>query len=1216
MNKLLTLVLAASAAASFSVSAPAFAAGGFIDSALFSGMSGGSVFPANAGSGLSVSSARLNDDGSTSIVYSKGGKMYAEITGFYVDGAAPNVSSADPSFTGKDGGSESVMKSGTPSHELSVMFRKSGFCHDLGDSPAELTLVQKDGDALTCSIGGEDYVMAFRDIRDSKKTELGATAILLKLEPEANGDEFFYRLDQVSNVSSVWFTRTFTPEFSALAKDAREELTRHAALDAAGGLYLLASADSKRILNLLRNGSAWDGAKRDGKVVRKAYLSLVPDKSEAGQDKFSVDGSALAYTIEGDIGGENLTDTELAGRIAKDPICRGTVTDRAFTPHFGRIVSCSVPFSGENAYHYYIITLDQEARRFAVVRSTGDMNPNEVRGIIRDLTPRPAAPQVNKPGAAKKTAGDDGSLTGIIGRVVLLLILLGLIPGGLVVLNQMRAKKGLDKVSLSDLKRLAGGGHGHTKLTFNDLMNKNVSDSVSSNDDEPQADEGIKLNAGAASGKKKPDAPEAGSLPAPDEAEEKDTPAAQAPGAKESPQAKLSGFGEADIKKAAAGKADAGTAPKAAADGAVSAEAEAAQLEKIKKAAAGKADAGTAPKAAADGAVSAEAEAAQLEKIKKAATDAQSAKAEEKPAEQKKGAAGLRYNEEEDYKKKQSEKRKAREAEQGGKKEDAYTLKFNAGSNYKDKLIAEEEKAAKEKAAKKAKEAAEAGPAEKKPDAYTMKFTPGAGYKDKLIAEEEKSAKGKAAPAAPKSAPKIPGIHMPGEGAKAGAESPKPSSKMSWDSAAPSAPKSDPKIPGIHMPEGGAKAGAAAGAQKPSSKMSWDSAAPAAPKSAPNIPGIRMPGQGSTSAGTSKSAPNIPGIHMPGQGGKSASAGAPKSAPNIPGIRMPGQGSTSAGTSKSAPNIPGIHMPGQGGKSASAGAPKSAPNIPGIRMPGQGSTSVGTSKSAPNIPGIHMPGQGGKSVGTSKSAPNIPGIHMPGAPAGKPAAPQAAPAAKPQAAKVSSAMSWDSVPAQKKPAAAPAPKAAPGIAGTDSFVDIMKEICTVFSWNENGDISLPEELADDADRIVDTCRGGSSDETIVSICRFIRVMLADFAEDDSPLVQKLVKAAGVPESFVSAVSEADVVKATALGGPVRMFVSLCDGSGTDEEKTRQKTELLGSFILIALSHFASDPKFTSRDPLTEEEKKRAASEADTVRMLAYLGSSRAETALKAAGIAL
>ena len=1159
MNKLLTLVLAASAAASFSVSAPAFAAGGFIDSALFSGMSGGSVFPANAGSGLSVSSARLNDDGSTSIVYSKGGKMYAEITGFYVDGAAPNVSSADPSFTGKDGGSESVMKSGTPSHELSVMFRKSGFCHDLGDSPAELTLVQKDGDALTCSIGGEDYVMAFRDIRDSKKTELGATAILLKLEPEANGDEFFYRLDQVSNVSSVWFTRTFTPEFSALAKDAREELTRHAALDAAGGLYLLASADSKRILNLLRNGSAWDGAKRDGKVVRKAYLSLVPDKSEAGQDKFSVDGSALAYTIEGDIGGENLTDTELAGRIAKDPICRGTVTDRAFTPHFGRIVSCSVPFSGENAYHYYIITLDQEARRFAVVRSTGDMNPNEVRGIIRDLTPRPAAPQVNKPGAAKKTAGDDGSLTGIIGGVVLLLILLGLIPGGLVVLNQMRAKKGLDKVSLSDLKRLAGGGHGHTKLTFNDLMNKNVSDSVSSNDDEPQADEGIKLNAGAASGKKKPDAPEAGSLPAPDEAEEKDTPAAQAPGAKESPQAKLSGSGEADIKKAA--------------------------------------------------------------------TDAQSAKAEEKPAEQKKGAAGLRYNEEEDYKKKliaeneeyekkQAEKRKAREAEQGDKKEDAYTLKFNAGSNYKDKLIAEEEKAAKEKAAKKAKEAAEAGPAEKKPDAYTMKFTPGAGYKDKLIAEEEKSAKGKAAPAAPKSAPKIPGIHMPGEGAKAGAESPKPSSKMSWDSAAPSAPKSDPKIPGIHMPEGGAKAGAAAGAQKPSSKMSWDSAAPAAPKSAPNIPGIRMPGQGSTSAGTSKSAPNIPGIHMPGQGGKSASAGAPKSAPNIPGIRMPGQGSTSAGTSKSAPNIPGIHMPGQGGKSASAGAPKSAPNIPGIRMPGQGSTSVGTSKSAPNIPGIHIPGQGGKSVGTSKSAPNIPGIHMPGAPAGKPAAPQAAPAAKPQAAKVSSAMSWDSVPAQKKPAAAPAPKAAPGIAGTDSFVDIMKEICTVFSWNENGDISLPEELADDADRIVDTCRGGSSDETIVSICRFIRVMLADFAEDDSPLVQKLVKAAGVPESFVSAVSEADVVKATALGGPVRMFVSLCDGSGTDEEKTRQKTELLGSFILIALSHFASDPKFTSRDPLTEEEKKRAASEADTVRMLAYLGSSRAETALKAAGIAL
>ena len=180
----------------------------------------------------------------------------------------------------------------------------------------------------------------------------------------------------------------------------------------------------------------------------------------------------------------------------------------------------------------------------------------------------------------------------------------------------------------------------------------------------------------------------------------------------------------------------------------------------------------------------------------------------------------------------------------------------------------------------------------------------------------------------------------------------------------------------------------------------------------------------------------------------------------------------------------------------------------------------------------------------------------------------------------------------------------------------MKSICSVFSWNENGDISLPEAAADNADRIVDTCRGGSSEETITSICRFIRVMLADFAEDDAPLVQQLVKAAGVPESFVSAVSEADVVKATALGGPVRMFVSLCDTSADEESRTRQKSELLGSFILIALSHFASDPKITSLDPLTDAEKERAASESDTVRMLAYLGSSRAAAALKAAGVSL
>lgn len=83
-----------------------------------------------------------------------------------------------------------------------------------------------------------------------------------------------------------------------------------------------------------------------------------------------------------------------------------------------------------------------------------------------------------------------------------------------------------------------------------------------------------------------------------------------------------------------------------------------------------------------------------------------------------------------------------------------------------------------------------------------------------------------------------------------------------------------------------------------------------------------------------------------------------------------------------------------------------------------------------------------------------------------------------------------------------------------------------------------------------------------------------------------------------------------------MFVSLCDTSADDETRTRQKSELLGSFILIALSHFASDPKITSRDPLTDAEKERAASESDTVRMLAYLGSSRAAAALKAAGVSL
>ena len=1099
MNKLLTLVLAASAAASFSVSAPAYAAGGFIDTALFPGMSGGQVFPSAAGAGISISATRLNGDGSTSIVYSKGGKMYAEITGFYVDGAAPRVSSADPSFTGKDGDSSSVMKSGSPSHELSVMFKSSGFCHDLGDSTVELTLVQKDGDALTCSVGGEDYIMAFRDIRDSKKVELGAAAILLRLDPEAGGEEFYSTIDQVLNVSSVWFNKTFSKEFSGLDRESREQLTRQAALDAAGGLYLLGLSDDTAILNSLRNGSRWDRAKRDGKVVRKAYLSLVPDKTEAGQDKFSVDASALAYIIEGEVGGESpASDSEIADRISKDPICRGAVTERSFQPHYGKIVSCSVPFSGANAYHYYIITLDQEARRFAVVRSTADMNPNEVRGIIRDLTPKPVQRPVPQPGAGSTDTGDeDSGLGGIIGLAVLLLILIGLVPGSVFVLNIMRAKKGLDSVSVSDLKRLAGGGRGHTKLTFNDLLNKNVSDEVK----EPQ-------DAGADVVREEP-----AGAPALD---------AKAPAAVPAP--------------------------------------------------------------------------------KKAASDAKSAPDESRPDEQKKDTSALKFSEHEDYKnkliakneeeaRKAEEKRKAREAEQGEKKNDAYTLKFTAGSNYKDKLIAEEEKAAQAAAAKKKQEAAEAGTPEKKNDAYTLKFTPGASYKDKLISEEEKS-KGKPAPAAPAhSAPNIPGIKVPGQGAD----------------------------------------GKPAAAPKPSGKMSWDSVAPQAPKSAPNIPGIRMPGQtaGSKSspAAAPKSAPSIPGIRMPGQtaGSKSAPAAAPKSAQNIPGIHMPDAGSKSASAAapKSAPNIPGIHMPDAGSKSASAAAPKSAPNIPGIHMPGTAGKSApaASPKSAPNIPGIHMPGTAGKSApaASPKSAPNIPGIHMPGAPAGKPAAPAAAapaPAAKPQPAKVSSAMSWDSVPAANKPAAAPAPKKAEGIAGTDSFIDIMKSICSVFSWNENGDISLPEAAADNADRIVDTCRGGSSEETITSICRFIRVMLADFAEDDAPLVQQLVKAAGVPESFVSAVSEADVVKATALGGPVRMFVSLCDTSADEESRTRQKSELLGSFILIALSHFASDPKITSLDPLTDAEKERAASESDTVRMLAYLGSSRAAAALKAAGVSL
>ena len=1047
----MTLVLAASAAASVSVSAPAHAAGGFIGTALFPGMSGGQVFPSAAGAGISISATRLNGDGSTSIVYSKGGKMYAEITGFYVDGAAPRVSSADPSFTGKDGDSSSVMKSGSPSHELSVMFKSSGFCHDLGDSTVELTLVQKDGDALTCSVGGEDYIMAFRDIRDSKKVELGAAAILLRLDPEAGGEEFYSTIDQVLNVSSVWFNKTFSKEFSGLDRESREQLTRQAALDAAGGLYLLGLSDDTAILNSLRNGSRWDRAKRDGKVVRKAYLSLVPDKTEAGQDKFSVDASALAYIIEGEVGGESpASDSEIADRISKDPICRGAVTERSFQPHYGKIVSCSVPFSGANAYHYYIITLDQEARRFAVVRSTADMNPNEVRGIIRDLTPKPVQRPVPQPGAGSTDTGDeDSGLGGIIGLAVLLLILIGLVPGSVFVLNMMRAKKGLDRVSVSDLKRLAGGGRGHTKLTFNDLLNKNVSDEVK----EPQ-------DAGAEVVREEP-----AGAPALD---------AKAPAAVPAP--------------------------------------------------------------------------------KKAASDAKSAPDESRPDEQKKDTSALKFSEHEDYKnkliakneeeaRKAEEKRKAREAEQGEKKNDAYTLKFTAGSNYKDKLIAEEEKAAQAAAAKKKQEAAEAGTPEKKNDAYTLKFTPGASYKDKLISEEEKS-KGKPAPAAPAhSAPNIPGIKVPGQGAD----------------------------------------GKPAAAPKPSGKMSWDSVAPQAPKSAPNIPGIRMPGQTA--------------------GSKSSPAAAPKSAPSIPGIRMPGQtaGSKSAPAAapKSAQNIPGIHMPDAGSKSASAAAPKSAPNIPGIHMPGT------AGKSAP--------------AASPKSAPNIPGIHMPGAPAGKPAAPAAAapaPAAKPQPAKVSSAMSWDSVPAANKPAAAPAPKKAEGIAGTDSFIDIMKSICSVFSWNENGDISLPEAAADNADRIVDTCRGGSSEETITSICRFIRVMLADFAEDDAPLVQQLVKAAGVPESFVSAVSEADVVKATALGGPVRMFVSLCDTSADEESRTRQKSELLGSFILIALSHFASDSKITSRDPLTDAEKERAASDSDTVRMLAYLGSSRAEAALKAAGVSL
>ena len=933
MNKLLTLVLAASAAASFSVSAPAYAAGGFIDTALFPGMSGGQVFPSDAGAGISISATRLNADGSTSIVYSKGGKVYAEITGFYVEGDAPLVSSADPSFTGKDGGSESVMKSGSPSHELSVMFKKSGFCHDLGDSTAELTLVQKDGDALTCSVGGEDYVMAFRDVRDSKKNELGATAILLKLEPEANGDEFYSSIDQVSNVSSVWFTKTFTKEFAGLDKGAKEQLTRQAALDAAGGLYLLGMADDSGILNKLRNGSIWDRAKRDGKVVRKAFLSLVPDKTEAGQDKFSVDASALAYTIEGDVGGETLNnDSEIADRISKDPICRGTVTERSFQPHYGKIVSCSVPLSGADAYHYYIITLDQEARRFAVVRSTADMNPNEVRGIIRDLTPRPVQKPLPQQGAGNTGAADDDSgLGGIIGLAVLILILIGLVPGAVFVLNMMRAKKGLDKVSVSDLKRLAGGGKGHTKLTVNDLMSKNVGDTVKDPagsgeavlEETPAAGAPAVPDATAAEGKAPavPDATAAeGKAPAVPDATAAEGKAPAVPAPKKASQSEVKGSGESDIKKAAA---EAKNAP---------------------------ADSGA--KAAAAAGVSAEAE----DKIKKAAADAKAVPAEAKPQEQKKDTSALKYSEDEDYKKKliakneeearkAEEKRKAGEAGQGGKKNDPYTLKFNAGSNYKDKLIAEEEKAAKEAAEKKKQDAAEAGTPDKKNDAYTLKFNAGSNYKDKLIAEEEKAAKVAAAKKA-ESAPAGDGAEKkndaytlkftPGAGQKA---------KVAGE--APAAPHAAPNIPGIKMPGQGA-AGKPAAAPKPSGKMSWDSVAPQAPKSAPKPAPAAAP----------KSAPNIPGIHMTGTAGKSAPAAAPKSAPNIPGIKMPGQGAGSkpapAGAPKSAPNIPGIHMPGTAGKSAPAAAPKSAPNIPGIHMPGTAGKSAPAAapKSAPNIPGI------------------------------------------------------------------------------------------------------------------------------------------------------------------------------------------------------------------------------------------------------------------------
>ena len=839
MNKLLTLVLAASAAASFSVSAPAYAAGGFIDTALFPGMSGGQVFPSDAGAGISISATRLNADGSTSIVYSKGGKVYAEITGFYVEGDAPLVSSADPSFTGKDGGSESVMKSGSPSHELSVMFKKSGFCHDLGDSTAELTLVQKDGDALTCSVGGEDYVMAFRDVRDSKKNELGATAILLKLEPEANGDEFYSSIDQVSNVSSVWFTKTFTKEFAGLDKGAKEQLTRQAALDAAGGLYLLGMADDSGILNKLRNGSIWDRAKRDGKVVRRAFLSLVPDKTEAGQDKFSVDASALAYTIEGDVGGETLNnDSEIADRISKDPICRGTVTERSFQPHYGKIVSCSVPLSGADAYHYYIITLDQEARRFAVVRSTADMNPNEVRGIIRDLTPRPVQKPLPQQGAGNTGAADDDSgLGGIIGLAVLILILIGLVPGAVFVLNMMRAKKGLDKVSVSDLKRLAGGGKGHTKLTVNDLMSKNVGDTVKDPagsgeavlEETPAAGAPAVPDATAAEGKAPavPDATAAeGKAPAVPDATAAEGKAPAVPAPKKASQSEVKGSGESDIKKAAA---EAKNAP---------------------------ADSGA--KAAAAAGVSAEAE----DKIKKAAADAKAVPAEAKPQEQKKDTSALKYSEDEDYKKKliakneeearkAEEKRKAGEAGQGGKKNDPYTLKFNAGSNYKDKLIAEEEKAAKEAAEKKKQDAAEAGTPDKKNDAYTLKFNAGSNYKDKLIAEEEKAAKVAAAKKA-ESAPAGDGAEKkndaytlkftPGAGQKA---------KVAGE--APAAPHAAPNIPGIKMPGQGA-AGKPAAAPKPSGKMSWDSVAPQAPKSAP-----KGCGQQARSCGRSEERAEHPG---------------------------------------------------------------------------------------------------------------------------------------------------------------------------------------------------------------------------------------------------------------------------------------------------------------------------------------------------------------------